>query len=177
MFERYTEKARRVIFFARYEASQHGSYVVGPEHLLLGALREHRGLMAAWLDPAQLDKDLRAAMQPAAEKLSTSVDLPLSHPARRILAYAAEEAERLEHKIIDTQHLIAGMLLEQNTVAAQTLLQHGVTIERLRVQLSPIANNETIVGALRKTFAPMASRLTPEDEPAVTFFPKSGTAE
>ena len=76
MFERYTEKARRIIFFARYEAAQVGASNIEPEHLLLGLLRESRELITP---PANLDDlvdDLRTAMPAPGKKISTSVDLP-----------------------------------------------------------------------------------------------------
>jgi ATP-dependent Clp protease ATP-binding subunit ClpC len=78
MFERYTEKARRVIFFARYEASQFGSQAIETEHLLLGLLREDKALAHRFL-PAKTE-DIYRTIETATikrEKVSTSVDLPL----------------------------------------------------------------------------------------------------
>ena len=96
MFERYTEKARRVIFFARYEASQYGSPYIETEHLLLGILREDQPPVRHCLPPGAsetIGKKVDALTQ-TSEKISTSVDLPLSQPSKRVLAYAAEESER-----------------------------------------------------------------------------------
>src|SRR5262249_40921284 len=101
MFERYTEKARRVIFFARYEASQFASPYIETEHLLLGLVREDKALALRFLRGAEFES-LRGqieAKSPAGNKpISTSVDLPLSNECKRVLAYAAEEAVRLSHK-------------------------------------------------------------------------------
>src|SRR5579863_6939251 len=96
MFERYTEKARRVIFFARYEASQFGSPYIETEHLLLGIIREDRSLTNRFLrsDMASIRKQIESHTTPR-EKVSTSVDLPLSNESKRVLAYALEESERL----------------------------------------------------------------------------------
>jgi len=105
MFERYTEKARRVIFFARYEASQFGSPCIETEHLLLGLLREDKVLTNRFLRSSAAVESIRKQIEAQTtmrEKVSTSVDLPLSHECKRVLAYGAEEAERLNHKHIGT---------------------------------------------------------------------------
>lgn len=104
MFERYTEKARRVIFFARYEASQFGSPFIESEHLLLGLMREDKKLVSRFLRSLKNDSirkqiEMHVAIR---EKIATSVDLPLSDECKRILAFAAEEAERLGNKHIGT---------------------------------------------------------------------------
>ena len=98
MFERYTEKARRAIFFARYEASQFGSREIESEHLLLGVLRERESKLGFILDLMHKEPEIRAKIEAVTaqrEKFSTSVDLPLTNECKRILAYAAEEAGRL----------------------------------------------------------------------------------
>ena len=113
MFERYTEKARRVIFFARYEASQFGSPYIETEHLLLGLLREDKALTNRFLRSHASVESIRKQIEAHTtirEKVSTSVDLPLSNECKRVLAYAAEEAERLGHKHIGTEHLLLGLL-------------------------------------------------------------------
>jgi ATP-dependent Clp protease ATP-binding subunit ClpC len=101
MFERYTEKARRVIFFARYEASQFGSPYIETEHLLLGLLRDDKALARRFLPPQATVESIRGQIEAHStirEKVSTSVDVPLSDESKRVLNYAAEEAERLSHK-------------------------------------------------------------------------------
>src|SRR5881227_2981251 len=98
MFERYTEKARRVIFFARYEASQFGAPAIEPEHLLLGLMREDKTLTARFLARAQASlESIRKEIEgraPLREKISTSVELPLAPETKRVLAYAHEESDR-----------------------------------------------------------------------------------
>jgi ATP-dependent Clp protease ATP-binding subunit ClpC len=135
MFERYTEKARRVIFFARYEASQFGSPYIETEHMLLGVLREDRGFTLRFVHGQSGVEAIRAHIDSATtkgKKVSTSVDLPLSNECKRVLAYAAEEAERLAHKYIETQHLALGLLREEKCFAAQLLKEHGVQLSALR---------------------------------------------
>src|SRR5258708_34077742 len=94
MFEKYTEKARRVIFFARYEASQFGVPFIDTEHLLLGLVREDRPLTRMLL-PGKPEDEIRAAIEKRGgprEKIPTSAGLPLLNGSKRVLAYAAEQA-------------------------------------------------------------------------------------
>src|ERR1700678_510658 len=138
MFERYTEKARRVIFFARYEASQFGSPCIETEHLLLGLLREDKALANRFLRSSASVESIRKQIEAHTtlrEKVSTSVDLPLSHECKRVLAYGAEEAERLKHEHIGTAHLLLGLLREENCLAAQLLREQGLTADSVREQV------------------------------------------
>ncbi len=98
VFERYTEKARRVIFFARYEASQYGSPYIETEHLLLGLMREDKALANRFLRQQGSIESIRKEIEARItirERISTSVEVPLSAECKRILNSAAEEAERL----------------------------------------------------------------------------------
>jgi ATP-dependent Clp protease ATP-binding subunit ClpC len=138
MFERYTEKARRTIFFGRYEASQFGSPYIESEHLLLGLLREDRALADTFLHSPGAVASIRKQVESQAgirEKVSTSINLPLSNEGKRILAYAAEEAEKLSHKFIGTGHLFLGVLREQQCFAAKLLRERGVALETAREQI------------------------------------------
>jgi hypothetical protein len=138
MFERYTEKARRTIFFARYEASQFGSPYIETEHLLLGLLREDKALESRFLRAAAQIDSIRKQIEARTtirEKVPTSVDLPLSHECKRVLAYGAEEAERLRHEHIGTAHLFLGLLREEKSFAAQLLREQGLTLESVREQV------------------------------------------
>jgi len=138
MFERYTEKARRVIFFARYEASQFGSPYIETEHLLLGLLREDKALTNRYLRSHASIESIRKQIEghtTIREKVSTSVDLPLSHECKRVLAYAAEEAERLSHKHIGTEHLLLGLLREEKCFAAEILRERGLRLSNIREEM------------------------------------------
>ncbi len=139
MFERYTEKARRVIFFARYEASQFGSPYIETEHLLLGLLREDKALSNRFLRSHASVESIRKQIESHTtirEKVSTSVDLPLSNECKRVLAYAAEEAERLSNKHIGTEHLLLGLLREEKCFAAEILLERGLRLTTVREELA-----------------------------------------
>ncbi len=133
MFERYTEKARRVIFFARYEASQFGSPYIETEHILLGILREDKATAARIL-PGTTESIYQQVEQQALKnpKTPANVDLPLSNECKRVLAYAAEEGERLNHRHIGSEHLLLGLLREKKSFAAQMLEERGVKLEQAR---------------------------------------------
>jgi ATP-dependent Clp protease ATP-binding subunit ClpC len=135
MFERYTEKARRTIFFARYEASQFGCSCIETEHLLLGVLREGNALANQFLASEAVRHSI-AQRRPTGLKVSTStsVDMPLSHESKRALAYAAEESDRMNHKHIGTVHLLLGLLREEKSFGAQLLSEQGLTLDLVREQ-------------------------------------------
>jgi len=138
MFEKFTEKARRVVFFARYEASQVGSPYIETEHLLLGLLREDKALTYRFLRTPGTPEAIRREIEQHTiirEKIHTSVDLPLSNENKRVLAYAAEEAEQLSHQHIGTEHLLLGLLREEKCFAAKVLRDRGVHLERVREEL------------------------------------------
>jgi ATP-dependent Clp protease ATP-binding subunit ClpC len=140
MFERFTEKARRTVFFARYEASQHGTPYIETPSLLLGILREDKDLMARLLptgadDSLRLIADVEALFPEFSGKISTSVDLPLSRVAKLALNYAAEEAERRHHRAIEPLHLLWGLLTAAGPETA-CLNAHGITLETVNRDLA-----------------------------------------
>ncbi|MGA8672755.1 MAG: Clp protease N-terminal domain-containing protein [Terracidiphilus sp.] len=142
MFERYTEKARRVIFFARYEASQFGSPYIETEHMLLGILREDKRLTNRFLRSHASVESIRKQIEARTtirEKVSTSVDLPISNEGKRVLTFAAEEAERLSHPHIGTEHLLLGLMREEKCFAAELLKERGVQLDTLREQFAQLA--------------------------------------
>jgi len=145
MFERYTDKARRVIFFARYEASGLGSPHIEPQHLLLGILRECKSPFDPPRFPLGSREELRKRIEdrvPKLEPLSTSVDLPLAPETKRILAYAAEEAQVLNHAHIGTEHMLLGILRERDSFAAKLLSEYGLTAEGYRSELKEFEKSE-----------------------------------
>ncbi len=179
MFERYTEKARRAIFFARYEASVSGSSYIEAEHLFLALMREDKALFARLL-PKQtsataLSEKIRDDIK-TGPKVSTSVDIPLANTIKRVLAYGAEEAERLRNPHIAPAHLLLGLLREQSNVCS-LLGELGLHLNRVREDLAvqePSAGEAVIanmakVRELQNRFGEIARRLTPDVEPAVAF--------
>jgi ATP-dependent Clp protease ATP-binding subunit ClpC len=140
MFERYTEKARRVIFFARYEASQFGAPAIEPEHLLLGLMREDKTLTARFFPRAQVSiESIRKEIEGRTllrEKISTSVELPLAPETKRVLGYAHEESDRLQHRHIGTEHLLLGLLREDRSMAAEILYERGLRLNAVRDEIA-----------------------------------------
>ncbi|PYX56627.1 MAG: ATP-dependent Clp protease ATP-binding subunit ClpC, partial [Acidobacteria bacterium] len=141
MFERYSEKARRTIFFARYEASRLGGSEIGTEHILLGLFREDKAIVLRYLSSIPIGgfEEIRTKIEAISTrnpKLPTSADLPLSNESKRVLAYAAEEAERLAHPRIGNKHLLLGLLREERGCAAQLLRQYGAEVATLRLEMA-----------------------------------------
>jgi uncharacterized protein (TIGR03435 family) len=139
MFERFTERARRVLFFARDEASQLGSIDIDTEHLLLGLIRECKGLTNRLFAEAGIalddirDEVLRRVG--VRTKISTSAEIPFSTAAKRVLQHAAQEADRLLHDYVGTEHLLLGLLHEQGSVAVDVLTSRGLRLDRVREQI------------------------------------------
>lgn len=178
MFERYTEKARRVIFFARYEASQFGSPEIEPEHLLLGLMRENRGIFKPAAGPsAPIFIEFRQLLEARTSRgavISTSVDLPLSEDAKRALYVAAEEAQALSHQHIGSEHLLLGILRVDGSFAAQFLERQGMSAAALREELRKSGSADTRLGAVAGAPIGMhplvaAVPLSPESVHAVAF--------
>jgi hypothetical protein len=143
MFERYTEKARRTIFFARHEASNFGSPYIETEHLLLGLLND--GFLASFvlqgISVQGIREDILATL-PRQKEIPTSVDLPLSNNAKQALSYGAEEAERLADRQIRNQHLLLGLMRVEGSYAAQMLRQKGLDPAGLRLRIAGLTPDE-----------------------------------
>src|ERR687886_804858 len=155
MFERYTEKARRVIFFARYEASQFGAPAIEPEHLLLGLMREDKTLTSRFFPRAQVTIEaIRKEIEGRTllrEKISTSVELPLAPETKRVLAYAHEESDRLQHRHIGTEHLLLGLLREERSMAAEILYERGLRLNAVREEVSRQSGNDPRAAQKKET--------------------------
>jgi hypothetical protein len=137
MFERYTEQARRAIFHARAEAVRCNAPSIDPSHLLLGVLMEQsEGLVRAL--PYDAAQALFARARPAPllpAELQSRGELPLSYESKRVLAYAAEDADRLKHLHIGPEHILLGLLREDDR-SQELLKEHGVDRESVWRSLS-----------------------------------------
>lgn len=144
MFERYIEKSRRVIFFARHEAVQFGSKAIETEHILLGILRENPELINTFLSE-EVSDTLRAEIEgvnPSAKEVRSPVDLPLSDDSKRVLAYAAVEADRLHYAYIGPEHLFLGLLCVKRSLAATLLMERGVQPEAVQAYLGDTSQEQ-----------------------------------
>jgi ATP-dependent Clp protease ATP-binding subunit ClpC len=155
MFERYTERARRVLFFARYEATQLGSTQIETEHLLLGLIREGKGLTSRIFQRSHLSLEtIRKEIEGRTvfkEKVPTSVEIPFSPETKRVLQYAAEEADRLLHTYIGTEHLLLGILREERSVAAAILSEKGMRLTSVREDIVQLLNEKTAPARPKET--------------------------
>lgn len=142
MFERYTEQSRRALFFARYESSQLGSPAIETEHLLLGIIRESHGFTSKVLARSVSIEELRRDIESrsaAREPIPSSVEIPFTVELQRVLRYAAEEADRLKHDYIGTEHLLLGLLREERSVAGSVLAGRGVQLDDVRTTVAELS--------------------------------------
>ncbi|MBX3293593.1 MAG: ATP-dependent Clp protease ATP-binding subunit [Acidobacteria bacterium] len=140
MFERYTERSRRVIFFARYEALQYGSPVIAPEHILLGLMREDKSLAAKFLpfkhsltvDTMRREVEERIVVR---DRKPQSSELHLSAATKQILFYANEESRQLKNRHIGPEHLLLGIVREERSIAAEILFGYGIRLQDIRDEM------------------------------------------
>jgi hypothetical protein len=127
MFDRFTEHARRAIFFARYEAGSFGSPFIDTEHLLLGLIREDKVLPARLPGGAdeRIRKRIETSLSEPRRQISNSVGMPLSD-SKRALSLGAEQADKFHHDAIDSGHLILGLLCMEKCAAATLLQEFGI---------------------------------------------------
>ncbi len=142
MFEKYNEKARRALFFARYEASKLGSRVIESEHILLGILREGEETVGELLRRFQVKPDeLRREIEGErvfVERISSTAELPLSEESKKILAYASHEAESMLHPTVGSEHLLIGILRVEGCMAMRLLTQQGFDLFNVREEVGSI---------------------------------------
>jgi hypothetical protein len=143
MFERFTEKARRVIFFGRYEASQYGSQYIETEHLLLGLLREEPSLFSGGLGPTIAASGIRTEIErhiSQRERISTAVEVPLNKESKQVLNFAFQESERLGHRYVGAEHILLGILRVESSLASRLLVEGGLKLGPIRERLSSQAS-------------------------------------
>jgi ATP-dependent Clp protease ATP-binding subunit ClpA len=139
MYERFTDRARKVMQLANQEALRLNHEYIGTEHILLGLVREGTGVAVNVLK--NLDIDLRMVrievenIVQAGPDVVTIGKLPLTPRAKRVVEYSLEEAATLDHQHVGTEHLLLGVLREQNGVASQVLFNLGVKIEGVRDEI------------------------------------------
>ncbi|CAN5462880.1 ATP-dependent protease ATP-binding subunit ClpC [soil metagenome] len=152
MFERYTERSRRVIFFARYEALQYGSQVIAPEHILLGLMREDKTLSARFfpfrhvltVDSIRRDVEERIVLR---DRIPQSSELHLSPATKQILFYANDESRQLKNRHIGPEHLLLGIVREEKSVAAEILFGYGLRLNDVRDEMTRQAGVPGVIAA------------------------------
>ena len=159
MFEKFNEKARRALFFARYEASKLGSRVIESEHVLLGILREgEETVTEIFRRFHSRPEDVRREIEGErvfVERISSTAELPLSEESKKILAYAAHEAESMLHSAVGSEHLLVGILRVEGCVAMRLLTQQSFDVYTLREEVLAIAKERD--ASLQKKELPFLS--------------------
>ncbi len=155
MFEKYTEKAKKVLFLARYEASQMGSKVIASEHLLLGLIKEGDDLVRDLFARSNVNLELlRAELEargPSGEKQATPIEIPFSEETKRILACAEEEAERLLHPYVSDEHILLGLLRVEDSAAGRILSEKGMRLYALREDTVAVWKQRSLPKRVKET--------------------------
>ncbi len=139
MYERFTDRARKVMQLANQEAQRFNHEYIGTEHVLLGLIKEGSGVAANVLK--NLDIDLRKIRLEVEKLVQSGPDmvtmgkLPQTPRAKKVIEYAMEEARNLQHNYVGTEHILLGLLREQEGVAAQVLINLGLKLEEVREEV------------------------------------------
>ena len=135
MFERFTEKARRVVVYAQEEARMLNQNYIGTEHLLLGLIREQDGIAAKALESLNISlEDVHAQVEDLIGRgtFVPTGHIPFTPRAKKVLELSLREALQLGHSYIGTEHILLGLIREGEGVAAQVLLNLGADLEKVR---------------------------------------------
>ncbi len=157
MFERFTDRARKVMGLANQEAQRLNHEYIGTEHILLGLVKEGSGVGANVLK--NLDVDLRKVrlevekLVKAGPEMVTMGKLPQTPRAKKVIEYAIEEARSLNHNYVGTEHLLLGLLREQDGVAAQVLRNLGLKLDEVREEVRNLLGASGEGGGTEEGFA------------------------
>ncbi len=148
MFEKFTERARKVMSLARQEAQRLNSEFIGTEHILLGIIQEGGGVAAKVLKNLNVDlKRIRTEIEklitPSTSPTVTLGQLPFSPRAKRVIELAGEAASQLGHDVIGTEHLLLGLLKENEGIAAQVLTNLGLKLDEVRDMVLEVLGADT----------------------------------
>ncbi|MEE9602730.1 MAG: ATP-dependent Clp protease ATP-binding subunit [Thermoguttaceae bacterium] len=147
MYERFTDRARKVMQLANQEAQRFNHEYIGTEHILLGLIKEGSGVAANVLK--NLDIDLRKIRLEVEKLVQSGPDmvtmgkLPQTPRAKKVIEYSMEEARNLNHNYVGTEHILLGLLREQEGVAAQVLMNLGLKLEEVREEVLNLLGHGT----------------------------------
>ncbi len=147
MFNKFTERARKVILLAKQEAKRFNHDYIGTEHILLGLLREGEGVAAAVLQSLGMNlNNIRLEVEKLVQVGPTTVvsgDLPFTPKAKKVMELAMEEARTLGHNYIGTEHLLLGLIREGEGVASQVFMNMGLDLEKVREEVIKLLGSTT----------------------------------
>jgi ATP-dependent Clp protease ATP-binding subunit ClpC len=139
MFERFTDRARKVMALANQEAQRFNHEYIGTEHILLGLVKEGSGVGATVLKNLDVDvKKVRLEVEKLVKSgpdMVTMGKLPHTPRAKKVIEYAIEEARSLNHNYVGTEHLLLGLLRETEGIAAQVLMNVGLRLDDVRQEV------------------------------------------
>ena len=139
MYERFTDRARKVMQLANQEAQRFNHEYIGTEHILLGLVKEGSGVAANVLKNLEVDlRKIRLEVEKIVQSgpdMVTMGKLPQTPRAKKVIEYAMEEARNLNHNYVGTEHLLLGLIREQEGVAAQVLMNLGLKLEDVREEV------------------------------------------
>ncbi|NLZ01056.1 MAG: AAA family ATPase, partial [Pirellulaceae bacterium] len=167
MYERFTDRARKVMQLANQEAQRFNHEYIGTEHILLGLIKEGSGVAANVLK--NLDVDLRKIRLEVEKLVQSGPDmvtmgkLPQTPRAKKVIEYSMEEARNLNHNYVGTEHILLGLLREQEGVAAQVLMNLGLKLEEVREEVLNLLGHGMEAGDVpeRSSGGPSSSGETP----------------
>ena len=176
MYERFTDRARKVMQLANQEAQRFNHEYIGTEHVLLGLVKEGSGVAANVLK--NLDVDLRRIRNEVEKIVQSGPDmvtmgkLPQTPRAKKVIEYAMEEARNLNHNYVGTEHLLLGLLREQEGVAAQVLMNLGLKLEDVREEVLNLLGHgvEASEGGERATSSATGGKASKSKTPALDSF-------
>jgi ATP-dependent Clp protease ATP-binding subunit ClpC len=176
MFERFTDRARKVMALANQEAQRFNHEYIGTEHILLGLVKEGSGVGATVLKNLDVDiKKLRLEIEKHVKSgpdMVTMGKLPQTPRAKKVIEYAIEEARSLNHNYVGTEHILLGILRESEGIAAQVLLDIGLKLEEVRQEVLNLlgAGVDDGPAALGMKMSPTIGRKTKSKTPALDSF-------
>ena len=139
MYERFTDRARKVMQLANQEAQRFNHEYIGTEHILLGLVKEGSGVAANVLKNLEVDlRKIRLEVEKLVQsgpEMVTVGKLPQTPRAKKVIEYSMEEARNLNHSYVGTEHILLGLLREQEGVAAQVLMNLGLKLEDVREEV------------------------------------------
>ena len=151
MYERFTDRARKVMQLANQEAQRFNHEYIGTEHILLGLVKEGSGVAANVLKNLEVDlRKIRLEVEKIVQSgpdMVTMGKLPQTPRAKKVIEYAMEEARNLNHNYVGTEHLLLGLLREQEGVAAQVLMNLGLKLEDVRDEVLTLLGGTSLEGS------------------------------
>jgi len=177
MFERFTDRARKVMALANQEAQRFNHEYIGTEHILLGLVKEGSGVGATVLKNLDVDiKKLRLGVEKRVKSgpdMVTMGKLPQTPRAKKVIEYAIEEARALNHNYVGTEHILLGLLRETEGIAAQVLMDLGLKLEEVRQEVLNLLGADVDAGptGLGMKMGPTMGRAKPKSKtPALDSF-------